>query len=128
MGWPGFFVKHGTSIATAPPHYRTGVPDYTWVEVLRVDTLDAVSCFVGFLWFWQATGSGIWLNTGRSMRLVGDTHLSRSLWALDYDTCNDQPGEKCRACEKALAQGYDTIQLTQFADAMSFEIVDCRGA
>lgn len=128
LRFPGFFVFHGGALGASDARdvLKHGVPDHTWAEVIRVSVLDDDAGLVGFVWFWQAMGSGIWLNTGRSLRLVGSRSLAETIWQLDPDHCLG-PG-KCGACEKVRAMGYDTVQLTQFANGYSLEILDCRGA
>mmetsp|Transcript_7640 Transcript_7640/g.17861 ORF Transcript_7640/g.17861 Transcript_7640/m.17861 type:complete len:230 (+) Transcript_7640:2407-3096(+) len=68
-------------------------------------------------------GSGIWINTGRSLNLAGSRSLSDSLWQLDPERCLG-PGI-CRACERVRAMGYDTVQ---YVNGHSFRLFDCRAA
>jgi len=103
--FPGFFSH------MQGPH--AGLPDHTWVEVLRVTRVESKSrpeaiCTVGQLWFWLASGSGIWLSTGRSLVL--------SPWDV-------QP-----TCAQAAANGFDTIQKPGSFQNFSFELLDCRGS
>ena len=92
---------------------------------MRVSVLDLDSCLVGFVWFWLASGSGVWWNTGKSLRLVGSPSSSQALW----DAAGDCLGVGiCSACENIRARGYDTAQLTQLESGYSVELLDCRGA
>jgi hypothetical protein len=136
--FPGFFVRRRVDADASrndqgdpPVQYWHGLPDNTWVEVMRISRLDFAgppvrdevpTCTVGQLWMWYAPGSGIWWNTGKSKRLLGHDK-SNSIWWADSYRNHDVP-----PCKTALAQGYDSIQLTQFNNDYSFEVVDCRGA
>ena len=124
LTFPGFFVHR-----FAPEEQRSnmlqgslhsqGVPDHHFVEVMRVARVEnkfgstpsasngRSACTRGQVWFWLATGSGIWLDVGRSLRLLN---------------IKDSP-DGCRA---ARAAGYDTIQLMQSMRGLTFEIIDCR--
>ena len=130
--FPGFFVRYSADfwiqatrrLMLAPPLVSandkvgdTGVPDHTWVEVVRVGRLDdkndeADRATVGQVWFWLAPGSGVWWNTGTTL-VISDS--------------NAGSGAGCTAAHK---QGYDSIQLTRRGPTpthpYSFEIVDCR--
>ena len=107
LRFPGFFVHRFDASALLPP-YVSGVPDNTWVEVLRVARIEThfgnSSCTAGQVWFWLAMGSGIWWNTGRSLR-------------------GENPG-----CGEARRRGFDSIQLLRSFNGYSYELVDCRGA
>ena len=119
--FPGFFVhRFAREAATFQASlYVRGVPDHHFVEVMRVSrvenkigsTLSASngrsSCTRGQLWFWLAIGSGIWLDVGRSLRVL---NIKESL----------------DGCHAARAAGYDTIQLMQSMRGLTFEIVECR--
>ena len=119
--FPGFFVhRFAAEAATLQASlYVRGVPDHHFVEVMRVSRVEnkigstfsasngRSSCTRGQLWFWLAIGSGIWLDVGRSLRVL---NIKESL-------------DGCRA---ARAAGYDTIQLMQSMRGLTFEIVECR--
>ena len=92
-------------------------PDNTWVEVLRLGPEFYEGGLYG-CWFLAARGSGIYLNTGRSLRATNRSQLASILqlnlsakgrmfldwnpWRLEQNT---------RVCEFAIARGYDTVQL-----------------
>ncbi len=107
--FPGFFVHRDVN-----PTPEAGVPDQTWVEVVRIARIDekkegpTAAATVGQVWFWLAHGSGIWWNTGRSL-VVTDG--------------KDNPG-----CARAASDGYDSIQITRSFGGFSYEILDCRGS
>ena len=97
-------------------HYDDGVPSHTWVEVFRISRIvnkwgDRDVSAVGQVWFWLAMGSGVWLNTGRTLVHRGPP-----------------PQDEYPSCWEARANGYDTIQLTRSFGGFSFELMDCRGA
>ena len=133
--FPGFFVRRFDNFWIdlerwrAPAHFTTGVPDHTWVEVMRVARLDIsgppmvdglATCAVGQVWMWYAPGSGIWWNTGRSK--FYDTPPV-PIWRTEsYQRGHTPP------CTSARAEGYDSIQMVSFGTAFSFELLDCRGA
>jgi len=144
--FPGFFVRHsadfyikatgdvtrrlGDPLVSSPPFPDpnpnlstsdkvgdTGVPDHTWVEVVRVGRLDDKNdepdrATAGQVWFWLASGSGIWWNTGKT---------------LVINVPKQGSGGGCAAAHK---QGYDSIQVTRRGPTpthpYSYEIVDCR--
>ena len=125
--FPGFFVRHSADfyfraagdvtrrlLSSAPlpepnPHLSssqkvgdTGVPDHTWVEVIRVGRLDDKDdapdrATAGQVWFWLASGSGIWWNTGRTLVI------------------NEPKQGSGGGCAAAHKQGYDSIQVTRSA-------------
>ena len=136
--FPGAFVRRekwsrsSTNGAMSGP--MNGVPDHTWVEVVRIGRLDDKGIVPpmhrgltveeynrgtlysgndvatkGQVWFYLGLGSGIWWNTGTSLVLN-----------VGYE------GEK-PSCEFAAARGYDSIQMTRSFAGFSYEIVDCRG-
>lgn len=125
--FPGAFVQrfHYSALSLAPADsvWRTGLPDNAWVEVMRIDRIDLVShsdtttCTVGQLWMWLAPGSGVWYNLGRSQKAITTGEASGLWWSLPT-----------RPCTMARQQGYDSIQLIEFENGFSFEILDCRGA
>ena len=106
----------------ATSHWRTGIESHKWVEVMRIDRIDLVShsdtttCTLGQVWMWLAPGSGIWYNLGNSKKAV-TTGEAAGLWY----------GLPTRPCTTARAEGYDSIQLIEFENGFSFEILDCRG-
>ena len=107
--FPGVFVHRDalSALANAPAHsyWKTGLPDNTWVEVMRIDRLDTTStCSLGQVWFHLAPGSGIWWNTGRSLKRL-TTESAAELWS-------HQPTQPCSTFRK---HGYDTIQMAQLA-------------
>ena len=115
LSFPGFFVHGSSIVAPNDTGTRPGVPDFTWVEVMRVSRREnhqnhpEAMNTAEQVWFWYAAGSGIWFNVRRSLRLEGT--LERS------------PG-----CRHARLHGFDSIQLLHsFAD-YSYEIIDCTAA
>ena len=113
--FPGFFVQRQATAAIM----LTGVPDGVWVEIMRIARIDdkpdgADASTRGQLWMYLAVGSGIWWNTGRSLRQL----------AAD----NRYIGAGHASCASARAAGYDSIQLTEFYPSMTLELIDCRGA
>ena len=56
-------------------------------------------------------------NLGRSKKAITTDEAGRLWWALPT-----------RPCTTARAEGYDSIQLIEFENGFSFEILDCRGA
>ena len=127
ISFPGFFVHRFAheylSEAAASTHWKQGLPDGAWVEVMRIDRIDLVShddtttCTVGQIWLYLAPGSGIWYNVGRSKRAL-TTGEAAGLW---YSL-------PTRPCTTARQEGFDSIQMTEFENGFSFEILDCRGA
>lgn len=108
LQFPGFFVSQP----------MRAVPDHTWVEVMRLARFDDKAflsapssqsdrCTVAQVWFWLASGSGIWWNTGRSLRVF-------------------RKSDPTPSCAKAVAQGFDSIQTVGWYGVP--ELVDCRGA
>ena len=128
--FPGFFVRHSADFfvrealrvapSPAPGQNKdkitdTGVGHDTWVEVVRIGRLDDKQnapdrATAGQVWFWLASGSGIWWNTGRTLVI------------------ND--GSAGAGCAVAHAKGYQSVQLTRRGPTpthpYSYEIVDCR--
>ena len=130
LSFPGFFVRAFDSVESqkqlkeaSAEHMRLGVPEFRWVEVMRISRLDVMhpshttTATVGQVWFWVAPGSGIWLNVGRSL-VRSDAAASAELWKV--------PG--ARPCETWAARGYDTIQMVSFRNGFSLELLECRGA
>lgn len=91
--------------------------DNTWIEVLRLGPDFQEGGLYG-CWFLAAKGSGVFLNTGRSLRAANRSMLADALglnltvsgrkflhwnpWRLEHNT---------RLCEHALEQGYSTLQI-----------------
>lgn len=127
ISFPGFFAQKFdySRLSDAPMAsvWRGGLADHTWAEVMRIDRIDLTShgdtttCTVGQLWLWLSPGSGIWYNVGRSKRAL-TTADAASLWS----------GLPTRPCTIARREGYDSVQLIEFDNGFSFEIMDCRGA
>ena len=97
-------------------HLEVGLPSHTWVEVFRVSRADDKSedrdiAAIGQVWFWLACGSGIWLNTGKTLVQRGPP-----------------PAAEYPSCWEARRRGYDTIQLSRSFGGFVFELLDCRGA
>jgi len=164
--FPGLFVRR-EEVADVPfaaqPFpvgvRQSGLPNHTWVEIVRVGRIDdkdvsnerSARATVGQVWFWLAPGSGIWLNTGRTLvineawtvpvhnktvregvremqanlaRPLGDWWIGERLrGGLRKTAFWDNP-----TCEQARIWGYDTLQMTSSFLNFSYEIVDCRGA
>jgi len=152
--FPGFFVHR----SVGPPPMRpqgdpfpmaiteTGVPDHTWVEVMRIGRVDdkdpiaeaADRSTIGQVWFWFAPGSGIWWNTGRTL-VVSDSIVSPDLdGALSPRACTTLEMENSWwqtrdqafvnvTCADAVRRGYDSMQLTSSFCGFSWELIDCRG-
>ena len=92
-------------------HHLHGAPSHRWVEVLRVARLDDKASrqelsAVGQVWFWITVGSGIWLNTGRTVVLHSEDRLD---------------------CWAARKQGFDTVQFPNAFGGFTYELKDCRG-
>ena len=67
------------------------------------------------VWLYLAPGSGIWYNLGRSKKAITTGEASGLWWGLPT-----------RPCTVAKNEGYDSIQMTEFENGFSFEIMDCR--
>ena len=123
----------------------TFAADDKWVEVLRLGPDFQEGGLYG-CWFLAGSGSGIYINTGRSLRAANRSTLADTLglnltakgrkflgwnpWRLEHNT---------RLCEHAQAQGYDTIQLwwegcrarrtaPRATEACFHEIISCHPA
>ena len=119
LRFQGFFVQRYVRSALRP-HFKRGIPGGRYVEVMRVARVEQLRSHnhlkwnsKGQMWFWLAFGSGIWLNLGRSLRLMK---------ASDF-----------KGCLAARNAGYDTIQLpsgpnSPMVEGYMYEIVDCSGA
>ena len=111
LHFPGFFVRNYNGEAHQRVH---GLRDNSWVEVMRVTRIDPKRapkdrCTLGQVWFWLASGSGVWWQTGRSIRVPTEAT------AID--------------CATAHARGYDSIQMLQSnSNQLPIELIDCRGA
>jgi len=168
--FPGFFVVRDLfpqgPVAADPPFPvgmpERGLPDHTWVEVMRISRLDdktsrevADRSQVGQVWFWLASGSGIWWNTGRSLVInininitamaaidggATESVLSSRACVPSVHNADDYTNrsllnfwrmrdERLRefTCKRARAMGYDSMQLTSSFCGFSWELVDCRG-
>jgi hypothetical protein len=117
--------------------------DHTWVEVLRLGPGFSEGGWYG-CWFLSGAGSGIYLNTGRSLRATNRSQLASLLnlnlttigrkfldwnpWRLEHNT---------RLCEHAHKQGYDTVQIgwegcgkrgsgPRASEACYHEIISCH--
>jgi len=154
--FPGFFVHRSVG---PPPMYPadapfptaltgTGVPSFTWVEVMRVGRIDdkdpiaeaADRSTIGQVWFWLAPGSGIWWNTGRTL-VVNESVVSPFLnmtETLSPRACTTLENESSWwmsrdqafvnvTCADAVRRRYDSIQLTSSFCGFSWEMIDCRG-
>ena len=128
--FPGLFVRrYGTSLLDSYPVLREGIPDHTWTEVMRVSVIDDQQSVEGMVWYFNAQGTGVWLNTGKSLRIVGDDDQARHIWNIEPASClQNAEFLVCKMCEIVMDAGYETVQLTQFANGYSLEIIDCRGA
>jgi len=125
-----------------------GLPGNTWVEVLH----NAFGMDGDATWLYYKPGSGIWMNTGRTM--VWKDHNHGSDWLIGKGKCKGQgPGDARRrgntACWECVPQfpamyaaavqkGLDTFQFTDHPDMqcgkkdegnrlIALEIVDVRG-
>ena len=117
--------------------------DHAWVEVLRLGPDFQEGGLYG-CWYLAAKGSGIFLNTGRSLRATNRSVLANKLglnlttkgrkflawnpWRLEHNT---------RLCEHAVQHGYDTLQLgwegcgvaksaPRASEACFHEIISCH--
>ena len=96
-----------------------GIDDHQWVEVMRVARVNDGSeserdkCVRGQVWFWLASGSGIWWNVGKSWKVLAPD--TRYHWTRP-------------TCQGARRQGFDSIQFVRYYPAMTLELIDCRGA
>ena len=118
--FPGFFVFRNDTA-------RGGVPDDTWVEVMRMARIDdrygglterpnnssfeSEMALIGQVWFWVARGSGVWLNVGRSLVLPGPRAPEFASHIQAAVELSSSPLTTNPTCREARAQGYDTIQL-----------------
>ena len=112
--FPGFFVQRQMTV----DQQLVGILDHHWVEVMRIARIDdkpdeADLSTRGQVWFWLATGSGIWWNVGHSMRYLGNGGSSVAIR---------------RTCADARRMGYDSLQISDWWPGMALELVDCRGA
>ena len=131
-------------------------PDNSWMEVIRFERPEAdphdraetiaETTLSSQIWYYHAPGSGIFLDTGRSLRvrnrheLVAELH--RSIPAAGRDTLRLQPHILQRPgslhnvtwyrlagvlslCEYVRHAGFDTVQICA-AYAIQYEVVDCR--
>ena len=134
LTFPGFFVRRYDNLHEAKQqrlYFSNGLPSNKWVEVMRIARLDIAgpplleeipTCASGQIWMWLAPGSGIWWNTGRTKVLTG-VQRSLNIWnEHSYRVDHQMP------CETARREGYDSLQITEFENAYSFELLDCRGA
>lgn len=111
LWFPGMFVQLESSLDL--PSF---VPDDHFVQVFRMARVENKhgqkdQSTRGQVWYWLASGSGIWLFLGKSMRVR-------------------KAGTFTPGCLTASAQGYDSIQLASPVSggyAGLVEIVDCRG-
>jgi hypothetical protein len=96
MPFPGFFVTR------SPPIQKdvrmTGVPDNTWVEIIRIARRDDKGkepgqCLVGQVWFWVAPGSG----EQRAMNVRSERESERERYFLIDDRVALEP----LSCEQA---------------------------
>ena len=94
-----------------------GLPDDTWVEVMRIDRIDlekhvhSTTCTVGQLWLFLSPGSGIWWNTGRSLKALTPSSAT-ALWSqLPAGRPGGAGREHTRPCSIYHDQGYDSIQV-----------------
>ena len=113
--FPGFFVQRPSAVSIQ----RTGVPDGSWVEIMRIARVEskpdaADRCTRGQVWFWLASGSGIWWNVGKSYRMLAG--------GGPYDAA------RRLSCADVRSLGYESIQLSEFYPSMALELIDCRGA
>ena len=137
--------------SVAPPPFPIGsmghgMPDHTWVEIMRVGRIDdkvpvyeqADRSTIGQVWFWLAPGSGIWWNTGRTL-VVNASITTEGRYLESPRACTTL--NEARAwwterneafghvtCAAAMRDGYDSIQLTSSFCGYSWELIDCRGA
>lgn len=147
MPFPGFFVTR------SPPIHEdvrmTGVPDNTWVEIIRIARRNDKSqerdqCLVGQVWFWAAPGSGEERNEPQERagervvfpdRVALDslvlTRVRAGVWwntgrskrLLGSSYLYRRP-----TCREVRLQGFDSLQFSPFFPKMTLELVDCRGA
>ena len=105
------------------------VPDFHWVEVIRIARLVATRddytsgdlSMAGQVWFWRALGSGVWWNVGRSLVVASDDYVASG-------PRRGTRGPSAVTCWQAKARGFDSIQLTRSFNGFSYELLDCRGA
>ena len=91
--------------STAPSLYPRRPAAALSLPTPRVTTLSRRT--TPTVWFFLAAGSGIWWNTGRSLRLSDIGSFS--------------------GCHDAAARGFETVQLRRSFRGYSYELIDCRG-
>ena len=85
---------------------REGCANDTWVEVIRIASAGPLAngwqndTETSGVWFWHATGSGLWWNTGRTY-VERSGHRGEHYWFAG--------GRRARVHELS-ARGYDSLQ------------------
>jgi hypothetical protein len=88
--------------------------DNTWVEVTHCADLRAPPRETDGMWCYAATGSGAFVNTGRS--IIFEHHVDM-VWHFLKRRCRGQcPRYKYPALLEAANQGYDSVQFTRHFD------------
>ena len=107
LRFPGVFVQRFVHY-NLQPHFEHGIPDGSYVEVFRAARVELPRahdrlkwCSKGQMWFWLAYGSGIWLDLGRSLRLVTG---------------------RFKGCHAARQDGYDTVQMPRSMSGYMYEV------
>ena len=143
LNWFGVWRPEPMAGACSPSFQPVFAADDAWVEVLRLGPDFQEGGLYG-CWFLAAKGSGIFLNTGRSLRAENRSMLASALglnlsasghkflnwnpWRLEHNT---------RLCEHARQQGYDSLQIWwegcaalrskhRSSEACFHEIVSCH--
>jgi hypothetical protein len=143
LNWFGVWRPQPMAGACSQSFAPVFAADNTWVEVLRLGPDFQEGGLYG-CWFLAAKGSGIFLNTGRSLRAenrsvladllgynltaLGRKFLGWNPWRLEHNT---------RLCEHARQQGYDSLQIwwegcakwrskTRASEACFHEIISCQ--
>ena len=121
----GVFLQHFDELKPTAYDRIKGHTDKEWVEVMRVAAfhIDEVESS----WYWEAKGSGIWLNLGRTLvvnsrRSLTTLGINVSLWW--------GKGTAAALISRLRQEKFDTIQFSLGSQGwmrnVRYEIVDMR--
>lgn len=102
-----------------PPPFHA-IPNETWVEVIHRS--DPFGDEKKGAWMFQAKGSGIWFNLGRSLAFVGNFKNGHDdamkYFDVDNQPCSNETWQRRQECLSitAAAQGWDSLQFLGHGD------------